>query len=216
MFQYDKCPSVSTSRLTIIENDNVFNTAKGMVNMKHKNTLRLFIAFTVFTLIAAFMPITSKATGTQTAEQASAQLVQLSDEAAGTGTPLYTDADAVMIAKVIYNEARGIPSDTEKACIVWVILNRVDAGYADTISGVVTARYQFAYNARTPVWDELLSLSYDVLGRWAKEKQGQTDVGRVLPKDYLWYTGNGVHNLFRNSYSGKWHWNYSLPSPYTS
>ncbi len=183
--------------------------------MEHKNTLRLTIAFIVSTLVIAFLPITSKATEASTLKQEPTRLVQrLSNEETDTSTPLYTDAEAVMIAKVLYNEARGIQSDTEKACIVWVILNRVDAGYADTISDVITARNQFAYRASTPVWDDLLSLSYDVLTRWASEKQGQTDVGRVLPSDYLWYTGNGLHNLFRNSYSGKSHWNYSLPSPY--
>jgi len=188
-----------------------------VMNMKHKNILRLFIAFIVFTLITAFIPVTSKASGTAAVKQEPSGFAEkLSYDEAEESAPLYTDADAVMIAKVLYNEARGIPSDTEKACIVWVILNRVDAGYADTISGVVTAKYQFAYRAKTPVWDELLSLSYDVLGRWANEKQGQTDVGRVLPKDYLWYTGNGLHNLFRNSYSGRSRWNYSLPSPYTT
>lgn len=183
--------------------------------MKNKNILRLFIAFTVFTLIAAFLPITSKASGAQKLSCDQSRLIQkLSDGEENTSTPPYTDADAVMIAKVLYNEARGIPSETEKACIVWVILNRVDAGYASTIAGVVTARYQFAYSAKTPVRDDLLSLSYDVLGRWVNEKEGQTDVGRVLPRDYLWYTGNGLHNLFRNSYNSRSRWNYSLPSPY--
>ena len=185
--------------------------------MRHIQTLRLIIAFTFITVIIGMVPITSKATGVLTQKQEQAyQTQELSYEDANTCTPLYTDSDAVMIAKVLYTEARGILSETEKACIVWAILNRVDAGYSDTISGVITARNQFAYKASTPVWDDLLSLSYDVLTRWQNEKYLQTDVGRVLPCDYLWYTGNGLHKAFRNSYSGRTRWNYSLPSPYTN
>jgi spore germination cell wall hydrolase CwlJ-like protein len=130
--------------------------------------------------------------------------------------PLYTDADAAIIAKVMYRECGGIKSDTEKACIAWVVLNRVDAGYADTIAVVATAPAQFGYKASTPVRDDLLKLSYDVLERWAKEKSGETEVGRVLPKDYFWYNGDGAHNYFRNAYSGGTQWDYSLTSPYES
>ncbi|NLH00400.1 MAG: cell wall hydrolase, partial [Clostridiales bacterium] len=120
------------------------------------------------------------------------------------------------IAKIMYSECRGIPSDTEKACLVWVILNRVDAGYGSSIAAVATAPSQFGYNSKAPVWDDLLRLSKDVLSRWEKEKRGEVDTGRVLPKDYLWYSGDGVHNYFRNSYSGGSRWDYSLESPYAS
>jgi len=129
----------------------------------------------------------------------------------------FTDTDAVMVAKVLYNECRGIQSETEKACIVWCILNRVDAGYG-TIKEVVTAKHQFAYTYNTPVWDNLLDLSYDVLERWNNEKNGQADIGRVLPSDYFWYSGNkaGTHNYFYNVYNGRVRWNYSLESPYSN
>ena len=130
--------------------------------------------------------------------------------------PLYTDNDAVIIAKVMYRECGGIQSDTEKACIAWVILNRVDAGYSDSIAEVATAPMQFNYSANTPVSENLLSLSYDVLSRWDSEKKGETDVGRVLPSDYLWYNGDGAHNHFRNAYNGGNTWDYSLISPYNS
>ena len=128
--------------------------------------------------------------------------------------PIYTDEDAAIIAKIMYSECGGIQSDTEKACVAWVVLNRVDAGYGDTIAVVATAPMQFGYKANVPVKDNLLILSYDVLDRWAKEKSGETEVGRVLPKDFLWYTGDGVHNYFRNAYAGGTQWDYSLVSPY--
>jgi hypothetical protein len=129
--------------------------------------------------------------------------------------PIYTDNDATMIAKVLYNEAKGVKSTTENACIVWCVLNRVDAS-GKTISEVVTAKNQFAYSSGAPVRDDLLSLAYDVLGRWQSEKNGYIGVGRVLPKGYTYYTGNGRHNIFRNQYKGGTAWNYSLPSPYTN
>jgi spore germination cell wall hydrolase CwlJ-like protein len=38
--------------------------------------------------------------------------------------------DVVMLAKLIYGEARGIKSITEQAAVVWCVLNRVDSsGY---------------------------------------------------------------------------------------
>ncbi len=181
--------------------------------MKNKQILRLSIASIVLAVIAIMSPIILIATGALTLKQDQAHQTQ--DLQQKDKQPLYTDTDAVMVAKVLYNEARGIQSETEKACIVWTILNRVDAGYG-TINDVITAPNQFAYSAGTPVRDDLLSLSYDVLNRWSSEKQGQTNDGRVLPQDFFWYTGDGLHNYFRDSYVGVARWNYSLPSPYTT
>ena len=127
----------------------------------------------------------------------------------------FSEADVVALAKVLYNECRGIPSDAEKACVGWVACNRVDAGYANTIYEVLTAPYQFAYDENTPVTDELYNLSLDVLTRWNSEKNGIKNVGRVLPSNYLWFHGDGVHNWFRNAFSGNFDiWNYTLSNPY--
>lgn len=132
----------------------------------------------------------------------------------------FTDTDVLMLAKTMYLEARGINSKTELSCICWTILNRVDAGYASTIAGVVTAPGQFAYSANAKTVNDyginLAVLAEDVLHRWSREKNGETNVGRTLPKDYLWYSGSNGHNWFRNSFRGGAIWNYSLPSPYES
>jgi len=129
----------------------------------------------------------------------------------------YTDAEIIMLAKVLYLECRGL-SDTEKACVAWVICNRVDNTgefYAqNTISAVITAPYQFAYSYDTPVWDSLYELASDVLERWNAERNGETDVGRVLPSEYLFFYGDGQHNYFRTTYQGGTQWDYSLDSPY--
>lgn len=131
----------------------------------------------------------------------------------------YTDEEVVMMAKLLYRECRGVPSDTEKACVAWTVCNRVDLDEfkGDTITEIITAPNQFAYSYDTPVTDELYELSLDVLTRWNAERNGEEYVGRVLPKDYTYYTGDGSHNYFRNNYDGEYDvWDYSLPSPYES
>lgn len=126
----------------------------------------------------------------------------------------YTEQDAIYIAKVLYHECRGVPSETEQACVAWTILNRVDC-YDSTVYSVVSAPNQFAFYESAPVWDELLDLAHDVLDRWNREKNGETNVGRVLPKEYIYFEGRNGHNYFRDNYSGSYNiWDYSTKSPY--
>ena len=130
-----------------------------------------------------------------------------------------TEESAIMLAKLVFAEARGIKSQTEQACVIWSVLNRVDSEvWPDTIYGVVTQPYQFAYRSYSNTVDDygrdLVQLSRDVLYRYDAEKSGEGNVGRVLPKDYTFYTGDGTHNYFRNPsgyiYDG------SLESPYST
>lgn len=127
---------------------------------------------------------------------------------------LATEEELVMLAKLIRAEAGGIESDAEKAAVVWCVLNRVDAGFGDTIKEVVTARHQFAYRKSTPLEDEFLALARDVVARWEMEKAGYEDVGRVLPSEHLFFSGDGEHNHFRNAYRNGEYYDWSLPSPY--
>ena len=81
--------------------------------------------------------------------------------AAGAGT--YSESDVELIAKTVWQEARGIERKAEQAAVVWCILNRVDDDrWGDTIAEVVTAPHQFAYDAGAPVTDELRRLAEDV------------------------------------------------------
>ena len=129
-----------------------------------------------------------------------------------------------MLAKLVYGEARGIKSQTEQAAVVWCVLNRVDStgyGMGRNVKYVVTYPGQFVgYSSRHPTVDDygrdLCELAADVLARWHRESQGETDVGRVLPKEYLWFCGKHGHNVFRNAYKGGDTWDWSLPSPYES
>lgn len=134
---------------------------------------------------------------------------------------LYTDEDAIALAKTLWGEARGVKDngivsgDCQRAAVAWCILNRYDAGYEDSIYKVITAKKQFhGYSADYPVEDDLLELAYDVLDRWNAEQHGETDVGRVLPAEYLWFGGDGNENRFRDAWKGGNKWDWSLEDPY--
>lgn len=98
------------------------------------------------------------------------------------------EKEVEMLAKTIWGEARGVESITEKAAVAWCILNRVDTkGYAcgGDIEYVLTFPGQFVgYDEDNPVTNECKEIAADVLTRWAAEKAGIEDVGRVLPKEY--------------------------------
>lgn len=129
-------------------------------------------------------------------------------------------AEAEMLAKLLYGEARGC-SFLNQSAVVWCVLNRVDA-WQMTIEEVITAKNQFVgYKASNPVWDNLLDMAEDVLTRWQMEQQGATaeEVGRTLPKDYLWFNGDADQfcNIFRNKYDNysTWNvWTFDCVNPY--
>ena len=133
----------------------------------------------------------------------------------------YTENEALMMAKTMYGEARGLPK-LEVACVGWTILNRVDdSRFPSTISGVITQKSQFSgWNPNHPTTADLgfdlVELAKDVCNRWSWEKAGKSNVGRVLPTGYCWFKGINGHNWFRkdNLTSTVGAWNYSLPNPY--
>ena len=121
------------------------------------------------------------------------------------------------LAKTVYGEARGLRT-TEQAAVIWCILNRTDLRATQTpndIIAVITAPNQFVgYRVGNPVTTDHYNLSIDVMTRWMSEKNGWVDVGRVLPKEYLYFYGKGGHNHFTTSWRGGTPWNWSLASPY--
>lgn len=112
----------------------------------------------------------------------------------------FTEDDVAAMAKMLWGEARGCARDNQIKC-VWVVLNRVDdERFPDTIQGVLSQPSQFhGYDPTYPVTDELYSVAFDVLTRWSYEKQG-IPVRRELPSSFLWFTGNGRENIFREAY----------------
>lgn len=130
--------------------------------------------------------------------------------------PLYTDREVELIAKTVYGEALVTDSDMEMAAVAWCILNRVDSRcYPDTIEGVVTQRRQFhGYSESHPVTKRIENLVRDVLDRWYAEKNGETDCGRVLPKEYIYFEGDGRHNHYSTEWLSDEFYDWSLPNPY--
>ena len=121
--------------------------------------------------------------------------------------------DAELIAQTLYGEYRG-EDLLQQAAVVWCILNRCDAWDA-SIKEVVTAPGQFhGYCKSNPVLPELYDMAADVMYRWQLEKQGEWNVGRILPSDYLWFGGDGRINHFRNAFKGGTKWDWSMPNPY--
>ena len=126
----------------------------------------------------------------------------------------FTEDDAVDLAKVLLRECGGVPSKTERACVAWCVLNRVDE-YESSVYDVLREPNQFAFSESTEVRNDLYELAEDVLMRWNDEKNGILDSGRVLPREYMYFHGDGVHNYFRNAFSGDYDiWDYSIESPY--
>ena len=129
---------------------------------------------------------------------------------------LYTEADVEMLARLIYTEARGVESTTGQAAVVWCVLNRLDNPnrLQKTIADVVTAPYQFDYRPWVPMLPEFEELAEDVLERWQAGKQGEVDVGRILPAEYQYFEGWGGRNWFSTEWRSDEYWDWSLPSPY--
>ena len=112
----------------------------------------------------------------------------------------FTEDDVAAMAKMLWGEARGCTRDNQIKC-AWVVCNRVDDDrFPDTIQGVLSQPSQFhGYSESFPVTDELYNVAFDVLTRWSYEKQG-IPVRRELPESFLWFTGDGVENIFREEY----------------
>ena len=164
----------------------------------------------------------------RTEEKETSQNASIEPVEAPEWPKLYSDEDAVALAQTLYGEARGVKELTndggftvsgtcQKAAVMWVVLNRYDAGYEDSIVDVCAAEGQFVgYESDNPVWDDLLELAYDVLDRWNAEKHGESNVGRVIPSDYFWFRGDGQYNWFRNEYRGREYWDWTLGDPYVA
>lgn len=112
----------------------------------------------------------------------------------------FTEEDVAEVAKMLWGEARGCTRDNQIKC-AWIVCNRVDdERFPDTIQGVLEQPSQFhGYSESFPVTDELYSVAFDVLTRWSYEKQG-IPVHRELPNTYLWFTGDGEQNHFREEW----------------
>ena len=112
----------------------------------------------------------------------------------------FTEDDVAEVAKMLWGEARGCTRDNQIKC-AWIVCNRVDdERFPDTIQGVLSQPNQFhGYDPSYPVTSELYDVAFDVLTRWSYEKQG-IPVRRELAQSFLWFTGNGQENIFREAW----------------
>lgn len=126
-------------------------------------------------------------------------------------------AEVEALAKLIYGEAGIVPSTTEQAAVVWCVLNRVDdPRFPDTVLEVIEAPYQFSgYDPEYPVKEEFALLAADVLTRYRAERDGEENIGRVLPAEYCFFTGDGRRNHFTTEWKSTDCFGWTLESPYT-
>ncbi len=125
-------------------------------------------------------------------------------------SPAWSISDTEMLARLIYGEARGC-CETEQAAVAWCVLNRVDhPSFPGTVAEVIRQEGQFAgYDPTAPVLLEHYLIAEDVLERYYTDCEG-----RVLPEEYLFFSGDGTRNTFRTAYIGGTTWDCSSPSPY--
>lgn len=178
------------------------------------------ITLAIFMIIVILISVkgrqTAEAPPVVEASTVTPQVIEVIIEEPVEETPKYEidRSDVEMLARLTWGEARGCTT-TEQAAVMWCVLNRVDSEdplFPDTIQEVITQKNQFhGYNINNPIWPELEDLARDVLMRWLTNEEG-----RVLPLEYCWFSGDGLHNYFRDAYglnkANIWDW--SLESPY--
>ncbi len=122
-------------------------------------------------------------------------------------------------AIMLHGEAGGIKSLTEQSGPLWVACNRVDSSdpfFPDNLEAVIEQAWQFdGYTPGGEYTEAEYELAIDVFERWYHEKNGEVNVGRTLPIDYIYFTGDGKHNYFRKTQTGPIYvWGSQLVSPY--
>lgn len=136
-----------------------------------------------------------------------------------------TEDEIVMLAKTMNAESQvlywngtkyGVSYIARQAAVGWCALNRLDEGtFGDTLGTILSKPYQFAYTPDAELTEHFVWLAKDVVDRWWSEKQGNSESGRTLPSDYLFFEGDGRENHFRKEYEHTGEtWDWSLPDPY--
>lgn len=179
---------------------------------------------TVAALLAALMPWSGSGAADKPKDTTAGTLEEVHQPTAvllpssGTVAEYVPNAAEVeALAKLIYGEAGIVPSTTEQAAVVWCVLNRVDdPRFPDTVLEVIEAPYQFSgYDPEYPVKEEFALLAADVLTRYRAERDGEENVGRVLPAEYCFFTGDGRRNHFTTEWKSTDCFGWTLESPYT-
>lgn len=126
-----------------------------------------------------------------------------------------TEEEETKLAKMLWGEERQYDY-RERAAVIWHVFNRVDSPLeANSVSKDLTHAHYSGYLKSNPVEDWAVWVVRDVAWRYACEREGYTEVGRVLPKEYCYMAMHDGHNRFRDKYKGaKHYWDWSIDSPY--
>ena len=126
--------------------------------------------------------------------------------------------DETILARLLWGEDRENPKYMQ-AAVIWCVFNRMDAS-GKSIKQIVTSDQFPGYIKSNPVKDWAIRLVRDVTIRYMLEQIGYKDIGRVLPKEYLYFeqpSGKRYH-LFKTRINiddpNNKIWNWALPSPY--
>lgn len=89
----------------------------------------------------------------------------------------------------------------QRTAPIWCACNRADA-WGQTLEEVMHSDAFHGLLTDREVPEEWYDLARETLARWELEKLGYIDVGRTLPSEYLYFSGNGVVNVYRTEYIG--------------
>lgn len=89
----------------------------------------------------------------------------------------------------------------QRTAPIWCACNRADA-WGQTLEEVMHSDAFHGLLTEREVPAEWYDLARETLARWELEKAGYIDVGRTLPSEYLYFSGNGVVNVYRTEYIG--------------
>lgn len=103
-------------------------------------------------------------------------------------------------ARLAWGEYSG--SDyAQRTAPIWCACNRADA-WGQTLEAVMHSDAFHGLLTEREVPEEWYDLARETLARWELEKLGYIDVGRTLPSEYLYFSGNGEYNTYRTEYIG--------------
>lgn len=126
--------------------------------------------------------------------------------------------DEELIAKMLWGEDRENPI-YQRAAVIWCVFNRMDA-WGQRIEQIINSTQFTGYRKSNPVQEWAVELVRDVTIRYALEKSGYDNVGRTLPKRFLYFENVPPRrdNYFKVKKSildpTNEIWNWKLPSPY--
>jgi hypothetical protein len=148
-------------------------------------------------------PAPPTATPIVSAQTTSPQVTQRAKLPTPTSEPApdYSEAEAEMLAKMVWGEARGCTAD-EQRLVVWTVFQRVDGDdWGDTIEAVVTARAQFhGYDTNNPILLDIYDLCAEELIAWHDGAEPPTHELYAPTAPYYYFEGDGLHNYFRKDW----------------